>query len=211
MEKKILIVDDHPIVRDGLKRILSQAEGLTVRGEAATGEEALARIRDAEWDLVVLDITLPGRNGLDVLREVRRERPKLPVLMLSIHSEDEFAVRAVKAGAAGYLTKDCAADDLVRAIKLMVTGNKFVSRALADRLIEEIQRDSTKPPHELLSDREYEVMTLIAAGKSMKEISAALGLSKSTVSTYRLRILEKFKLKSNAEITRYAIQNGLVN
>ena len=131
--------------------------------------------------------------------------------MLSIHSEDEFAVRAVKAGAAGYLTKDCAADDLVRAIKLMVTGNKFVSRALADRLIEEIQRDSTKPPHELLSDREYEVMTLIAAGKSMKEISAALVLSKSTVSTYRLRILEKLKLKSNAEVTRYAIQNGLVN
>lgn len=208
--KKILIVDDHPIVRDGLKQILADADGLVVGGEAASADEALSLVRQADWDLVVLDITLPGRTGIDLMRDLRRERPALPVLMLSIHPEEELGVRAVKAGAAGYLNKECASDDLVRAIQLIVTGNKYVSRFLAERLIEEIQRDTAKPPHEMLSDREYEVMSLVAAGKSMKEIAAALSLSKSTVSTYRSRILDKLKVRSNAEITRYALQHGLV-
>jgi DNA-binding NarL/FixJ family response regulator len=209
--KKILIVDDHPIVRDGLKQILADTEDMVVGGEAGTADEALALVRDSDWDLVVLDITLPGRTGIDLLRDLRRERPALPVLMLSIHPEEELGVRAVKAGASGYLNKECASDDLVRAIQLIVTGNKYISRRLSERLIEEIQRDTNKPPHELLSDREYEVMALISAGKSMKEVAAALSLSKSTVSTYRVRLLDKLKVKSNAEITRYALHHGLVN
>jgi two-component system invasion response regulator UvrY len=208
--KKILIVDDHPIVRDGLKQILADTEDMVVGGEAGSADEALALVRDSDWDLVVLDITLPGRTGIDLLRDLRRERPALPVLMLSIHPEEELGVRAVKAGASGYLNKECASDDLVHAIQLIVTGNKYISRFLAERLIEEIQRDTNKPPHELLSDREYEVMALISAGKSMKEIAAALSLSKSTVSTYRARLLDKLKVKSNAEITRYALHHGLV-
>jgi len=209
--KKILIVDDHPIVRDGLKQILGQSADLVVSGEAGNADEALALVRDSDFDLVVLDITLPGRTGIDLLRDLRRERPTLPVLMLSIHPEDELGIRAVKAGASGFLSKECASDDLVRAIQLIVSGNKYISRALADRLIEEIQRDTNRPPHEQLSDREYEVMSLIATGSSMKEVAAALSLSKSTVSTYRARILDKLNVKSNAEITRYAINHGLVN
>jgi DNA-binding NarL/FixJ family response regulator len=209
--KKILIVDDHPIVRDGLKQILADTDDLMVGGEASNADEALSLVRDSNWDLVVLDITLPGRTGIDLLHDLRRERPALPVLMLSIHPEDELGVRAVKAGASGFLSKECASDDLVRAIQLIVTGNKYISRSLAERLIEEIQRDTNKPPHELLSDREYEVMSLIAAGKSTKEIAAVLSLSKSTVSTYRVRILDKLNVKTNAEITRYAIHHGLVN
>lgn len=209
--KKILIVDDHPIVRDGLKQILGESADLVVSGEAGNADEALALVRDSDFDLVVLDITLPGRTGIDLLRDLRRERPTLPVLMLSIHPEDELGIRAVKAGASGFLSKECASDDLVRAIQLIVSGNKYISRALADRLIEEIQRDTNRPPHEQLSDREYEVMSLIATGSSMKEVAAALSLSKSTVSTYRARILDKLNVKSNAEITRYAIHHGLVN
>jgi len=209
--KKILIVDDHPIVRDGLKQILADTEDMVVGGEAGSADEALALVRDADWDLVVLDITLPGRTGIDLLRDLRRERPALPVLMLSIHPEEELGVRAVKAGASGYLNKECASDDLVHAIQLIVTGNKYISRRLSERLIEEIQRDTNKPPHETLSDREYEVMALISAGKSMKEVAAALSLSKSTVSTYRVRILDKLNVRSNAEITRYALHHGLVN
>ena len=209
--KKILIVDDHPIVRDGLKQILGESADLVVSGEAGNADEALALVRDSDFDLVVLDITLPGRTGIDLLRDLRRERPTLPVLMLSIHPEDELGIRAVKAGASGFLSKECASDDLVRAIQLIVSGNKYISRALADRLIEEIQRDTNRPPHEQLSDREYEVMSLIATGSSMKEVAAALSLSKSTVSTYRARILDKLNVKSNAEITRYAIHHGLVD
>jgi len=209
--KRILIVDDHPIVRDGLKQILADTEDMVVGGEAGSADEALALVRDADWDLVVLDITLPGRTGIDLLRDLRRERPALPVLMLSIHPEEELGVRAVKAGASGYLNKECASDDLVHAIQLIMTGNKYISRRLSARLIEEIQRDTNKPPHETLSDREYEVMALISAGKSMKEVAAALSLSKSTVSTYRVRILDKLNVRSNAEITRYALHHGLVN
>jgi DNA-binding NarL/FixJ family response regulator len=209
--KRILIVDDHPIVRDGLKQILARTEDLVVEGEAASADEALSLVRASEWDLVVLDISLPGRTGIDLLRDLRRERPRLPVLILSIHPEEELGVRAVKAGASGYLNKDCAADDLVRAIQLIVSGSKYISRSLADRIVEEIQRDSNKPPHETLSDREYEVMALIASGKSMKEVGAALSLSKSTVSTYRKRVFEKLKVQSNADITRYALHHGLVS
>lgn len=208
--KRILIVDDHPIVRDGLKQILARTEDLVVGGEAGNADEALALVRASEWDLVVLDISLPGRTGIDLLRDLRRERPKLPVLILSIHSEEELGVRAVKAGASGYLNKESAAGDLVRAIQLIVSGSKYISRSLADRLIEELQRDSNKLPHETLSDREFEVMALIASGKSMKEVGAALSLSKSTVSTYRRRVFDKLKVQSNAEITRYALHHGLV-
>lgn len=208
--KRILIVDDHPIVRSGLKRILEDMRDVIVGGEASDAAEAIDRIRDEEWDLLVLDISLPGRSGLDLLRDVRRLRPALPILVLTMHSEEEFAVRAVRAGAAGYLTKDRAAEELVRAIEIILGGQKYVGRSLAERLIDEIQRQGERPPHELLSDREYSVLCLIAAGKAVKEIAAELSLSPSTISTYRGRILEKMNLKTDADITRYAIHNHLI-
>ena len=209
MTKRILVIEDEPQMLLGLRDNL-ELEGYEVI-TASDGEDGLAKAISTAPDLVVLDITLPGRTGIDLLRDLRRERPALPVLMLSIHPEEELGVRAVKAGASGYLNKECAADDLVHAIQLIVTGNKYISRRLSERLIEEIQRDTNKPPHETLSDREYEVMALISAGKSMKEVAAALSLSKSTVSTYRVRILDKLNVRSNAEITRYALHHGLVN
>lgn len=208
--KRIAIVDDHPIVRNGLKQLLGERPGLAVEGEAASAEEALSLVRKGEWDLVVLDIGLPGRSGLDLLRDLRKTRPRLPVLVLSVHAEEEFAVRTIRAGASGYLTKGCASEELLRAISLILAGHKYISPSVAEKLADEIRRDGGQAPHDLLSDRELEVLSLIASGKTAKEVAAALAVSKSTVSTYRLRILEKLKLGSNAEITRYALQHGLV-
>ncbi|HEY6066924.1 MAG TPA: response regulator transcription factor [Thermoanaerobaculia bacterium] len=208
--KRILVVDDHPIVRDGLKQVVARSGNLSVEGEAGTAEEALALVARDEWDLVVLDITLPGRSGIDLLRDLRRLKPALPVLILSVHPEEEFAVRAIKAGAEGYLRKDCAAADLVAAIEVVLTGRKFISPSVAERLAEDVQRESGRPLHERLSNRELEVVSLIAGGKTTKEIAAILSVSKSSVSTYRQRILEKLSLHSTGEITRYAVEHGLV-
>jgi DNA-binding NarL/FixJ family response regulator len=208
--RKVLIVDDHPIVREGLKQVLGHAGNIVVAGEAGNADDALAQARREDWDLLVLDVSLPGRSGLDLLRDLRRVKPDLPVLVLSMHAEEELAVRAIRAGASGYLRKDCSATDLVSAIEVILEGRKFISPSVALQLAEEVGRDGDRPLHDRLSDRELEVLTLIASGRSAKEVAAVLSVGKSTVSTYRTRIMEKLKLHSNAEITRYALRSGLV-
>ena len=208
---RVLIADDHAVVRQGLKQILGDTPEMLVAGEATNGQEALDRVRAEAWDVVVLDISLPDRSGLDILKELQSERPKLPVLVLSMYSEDQFAVRVLKAGARGYLTKDSAPDELVKAIRKVVSGGTYVSAFLAEKLAFEIGTDSSKLPHEALSDREFQVLRLIAAGKSVKEIAAELYLSVKTVSTYRARLLQKMNLETNAELIHYAIQNHLID
>lgn len=208
---KILIADDHAVVRRGLQQILLDAYESPVFGEATNGQEALDILANEEWDVVILDISMPGRSGLDVLKEIRKHRPNLPVLVLSIHPEDQFAVRVLRAGAAGYMTKETAPEELVNAIAKVIDGGTYVSPSLAEILALDLQRDTSDVlPHIRLSDREYEVMLMIASGKSVSEIADELSLSVKTISTYRARILEKVHMKSNAELTRYAITHGLV-
>ncbi len=207
---KILIADDHAIVRQGLQQIVKTSPDMAVVGEAVDGEDALSKIRAEDWDVLVLDISMPGRSGFDILRELKHERPKLPILVLSMHSEDQFAVRTLKAGAAGYLTKESAPEELVQAIRKVVEGGKYISPSLAEKLAYDLESGTEKPPHETLSDREFQVMRMIASGKTVKEIADELSLSVKTVSTYRARILEKMNLKTNAELIHYAVQNQLV-
>jgi two-component system invasion response regulator UvrY len=208
--KKILIIDDHEIVRDGLKKIVNeQSENITF-GEASTAPEALRLVAEQDWDIVILDLSLGGRNGLEVLKELKQIRPGLPVLILSMHSEEQYARRAFKAGAAGYITKDSPRAELLNAINKVAKGRKYVSGALAEELVIDLERGSDRPPHETLSDREFEVMRLIASGKTVGEIAVLLSLSDNTISTYRARLLEKMKMRTNAELTHYAILNGLV-
>jgi two-component system invasion response regulator UvrY len=208
---RALIADDHAVVRQGLKQILGDTPEMVVAGEATNGQEVLDKVRAETWDVVVLDISMPDRSGLDVLKQLRSERPKLPVLVLSMHSEDQYAVRVLKAGASGYLTKDSAPDELVKAIRKVVSGGTYVSSFLAEKLAFEIGTDSSRLPHETLSDREFQVLRLIAAGKSVTEIAAELYLSVKTVSTYRARMLEKMNLGTNAELMHYAMQNHLID
>jgi two-component system invasion response regulator UvrY len=208
---RVLIADDHAVVRQGLKQILGDTPEMAVAGEATNGQEVLDKVRAETWDVVILDISMPDHSGLDILKQLRSERPKLPVLVLSIYSEDQYALRVLKAGASGYLTKDSAADELVKAIRKVVSGGTYVSAFLAERLAFEIGADSSKLPHETLSDREFQVLRLIAAGKSVTEIAAELSLSVKTVSTYRTRLLQKMNLGTNAELMHYAIQNRLID
>jgi two-component system invasion response regulator UvrY len=208
---RVLIADDHAVVRQGLKQILGDTPEMLVAGEATNGQEVLDRVRAETWDVVVLDISMPDRSGLDILKQLRSERPKLPVLVLSMHSEDQYAVRVLKAGASGYLTKDSAPDELVKAIRKVVSGGRYVSAFLAEKLAFEIGTDSNRLPHETLSDREFQVLRGIAAGKSVTEIAAELYLSPKTVSTYRARLLQKMNLTTNAELIHYAIQNHLID
>ena len=208
---RILIADDHPIFRAGLKEILAKDADVESIGEADNGHKALELARKQRWDVVVLDITMPGKDGLEVLQELRRERPKLPVLVLSAHPEDQLALRLLKAGAAGYLTKDKAPKVLLSAIRKVLGGEKYVSESLAEKAVRELVSGTAKPLHETLSDREYQVMRMIAAGKAMKEIAKECFLSVRTVSTYRTRVLEKMNMKTNAELIRYALQNKLVD
>ena len=208
---KVCVVDDHAVVREGLKRIISENAGMTVTGEAGDGDEALRVIHSKPCDVVVLDITMPNKSGLDVLKELHAESPRLPVLVLSVHGEDQYAFRVMRAGAAGYLTKESAPAKLVQAIRKVVRGGKFVSPAVADRLLLQPHPGASKPIHEVLSDREYQVLCMIASGKTVTMITAELGLSVKTVSTYRVRILEKLEMKNNAELTHYAIKEGLVD
>ena len=208
---RVLIADDHAVVRQGLKQILGDTPEMLVAGEATNGQEVLDRVRAEAWDVVVLDISMPDRSGLDILKQLRSERPKLPVLVLSMYSEDQYATRVLKAGASGYLTKDSAADELVKAIRKVVSGGRYVSPFLAEKLAFEMGGDSSRLPHETLSDREFQVLRLIAAGKSVKEIGAELSLSVKTVSTYRARLLEKMKLGTTAELMHYAMQNRLID
>ncbi|MBI4661131.1 MAG: response regulator transcription factor [Verrucomicrobia bacterium] len=207
---RILIIDDHAVVRQGLKQILADEFRRAVFGEARNAQEALDRVWKERWDVVVLDITLPGRSGLEVLKEIRRSRAEVPVLVLSMHPEDQFGVRVLKSGAAGYMNKETAPQELVGAVKKVLAGGRYMSASLVDRMACYLANDSPKPPHELLSDREFLVLQLIASGKTVGEIAEQLSLSVKTISTYRTRILEKMKLKNNAELMRYAMENQLL-
>ena len=207
---KILIADDHPVVRRGLKQILSDEPDMAVPGEARDAREVLDLVEKGGWDIVILDITMPGRSGLDVLRELKQKYPKLPVLVLSIHPEDQYAVRALKTGAAGYLTKESAPEELVKAIRRILNRGKYVSTSLAERLAFDLEAGDGKAIHLRLSNREYQIMLMIAAGKRLSDIADELTLSVKTISTYRARILEKMNFKNNAEITHYAIKNMLI-
>lgn len=208
---KILVVDDHAVVRQGVKQILNEQFQGAVIGEARNAEEMIDRIRKFTWDIVVLDVGMPGKSGLDALKELKQVCPKLPVLVLSAYPEDQLARRMLKAGASGYLTKDSAPNELVQALKKILGGGKFVSASMAELLVANLNEEAGRPQHELLSDREYQVMCLIAVGKSLKEIADDLCVGISTINTYRARILEKMQFKNNTELTHYAIENRLVN
>ena len=197
-------------MRQGLRLILADHFKKAVFGEARNATEALARVWKEKWDVVVLDITLPGRSGLEVLKEIKRWRPTLPVLVLSMHPEDQFAVRLLKAGASGYLTKESAGEELAGAIRKVVAGGRYISPSLAERMASYLTIDFRKAPHERLSDREFLILRMIGSGKQVSQIAKELSISVSTVSTYRARILEKMDMKNNAELTHYALQQGLV-
>ena len=206
---RVLIADDHAIVRQGLRQILSDTPDLTVAGEAENGVQAVQMVRTGEWDVVLMDVSMPDRNGIDALKLIKKEYPRLPVLILSMYPEDQYAIRALKAGAAGYLTKQSAPELLVTAIRQVASGKKYVSPSLAEELANAIGDDSERLPHEKLSDREYQTLCMIASGKTPTEIAEALNLSVKTVSVYRARLLEKMNLRNNAELTHYGLKHGL--
>ena len=208
---KILIADDHAIFREGLKHILTECPDVTVAAEASNGPEVLEKIWTDKYDMVLLDISMPGMSGLEVLKQLKIEKPKLPVLVLSMHPEEQYAVRILRAGASGYLTKESAPDELITAIRKISQGRKYITSSLAERLAVEMETDSEKPLHEILSDREYQVLRMIAAGRTIKQIGEDLSLSIKTVSTYRTRIMEKMKMKTNAELMHYAINQQLLD
>jgi two-component system invasion response regulator UvrY len=206
---RILTVDDHAIVRNGVKILFDGRPEMATFGEASNAEEAVRLVREQEWDVVVMDITLGDRSGIEVMKDLRSIRPKLPVLILSMHSEAQYARRAFKAGAAGYITKDSLPDELATAIKKVAQGGKYVSSTLAEMLVMDVDRGLEQAPHERLSDREFEIMCLLGSGKTVSEIANLIARSVKTVSTYRARILEKMGLRTNAEITYYVIQHKL--
>jgi DNA-binding NarL/FixJ family response regulator len=208
---RVLIADDHAVFRRGLRETLTEAFSKVTFGEARTAQETLEQVRRQDWDVVILDISMPGKSGLDILDDLKRLRPKLPILLLSMHPEQQFARRALKAGAAGYLTKDGVPEELKVAIKKIVVGGRYVSATLAEKLAVDLREGADLPLHELLSDREFQVLRMIASGKTVKEIGEELFLSVKTVSTYRARILEKTGMKTNAELIRYALQSQLVD
>jgi len=207
---KILIADDHAVVRRGLKQIVSETPDIIVADEASTGYEVLDKVRSNDYDAVILDISMPGGDGLNILKQINKEKPKIPILVLSVHPENQYAVRALKAGAAGYLTKDSAPGELISAIRRVSCGRKYVSLQLAEKLASDLETDKGRQLHEKLSDREYQVLCMMASGKRAMEIATDLCLSVKTISTYRSRILEKMRMKSNAELTHYAIKHGLI-
>ena len=208
---QILIVDDHAIVRRGLRALLADEFRGSTFGEAAEGRQALEQLRRKKWDVALLDISLPGKSGLDLLKEIKAEWPGLPVLILSGHPEDQFAVRVLKAGAGGYMTKDSAPEELGKAVRKILAGGRYVSPTLAEKLALGVTHDFTRTPHETLSDREYDVMSRIALGKTVTEIAEELSLSAKTISTYRVRVLEKLGVRNSAQIIQYAIRNSLVS
>ncbi|MDT8363786.1 MAG: response regulator transcription factor [Nitrosomonas sp.] len=208
---RVMITDDHAIVRQGLKQILGETDDISVTGEAGSGLEALKLVRQCAVDVMLLDISLPDRNGIDVLKQIKRECPSIAVLMLSMHNESEFALRALKGGASGYLSKQSAPAQLVTAIRTVASGHKYITPILAEALANSITTDSDQPLHATLSDREYQTLCMIAGGKALSEISAALCLSPKTVSVYRARLMEKLKLANNSELIRYAIKHNLVD
>ena len=207
---RILIVDDHEVVRDGVKRIFEEQPKTTAFGDASTPSEALQLISEHDWDIVVLDLSLGSRSGLDLLKQLKQARPRIPVLILSMHSEEQYARRAFRAGAAGYITKDSSRAELSKAIDKVIKGGRYVSPLVAEKLVAILEKGADAAPHDALSDREFQVMDLIASGKTVSEIAELLTLSGKTISTYRARLLEKMGMKTNAELTRYAIQNRLL-
>ena len=209
--QRILIVDDHEVVRDGVKRLLEEQPAPVLCGEAGTPDDAIRLASRGDWDVVVLDLSFGGRSGLDVLKQLKQIRPHVPVLVLTMHSEEQYARRAFKAGAAGFITKDSPRAELSRAIRKVMDGGKYLSPALAEKLIIDLERHDDRPRDQTLSDREFQVMRLIASGKTLSEIADLLSLSDKTISTYRARLLEKMGMRTNAELTHYAIQNKLVD
>jgi DNA-binding NarL/FixJ family response regulator len=208
---RILIADDHAIVREGLKEILVRDLGKVVCGEAENAQQVLELVRKQSWDLVILDVSMPGRSGLDVLGDLKKAKPRLPVLILSMHPEDQLGKRALKAGASGYMNKEGAPEELIAAVRKVLAGRLYVSPALAEKLALELSEGRERPLHETLSNREFEVLRMIAMGKTVTEIAAELHLSVSTVSTYRARILQKMNMKTTSELIRYALRNHLVD
>jgi len=208
---RVLIADDHAILRRGLKEILLRELNGAVCGEAKDAQEVLLQLQSDDWDLVILDVSMPGRSGLDVLRDLKLARPKLPILVLSMHPEDQYGKRALRAGASGYMIKESAPEELIKAIRRVLAGGRYVSPELAERLASDLTEDAERPAHEILSGREFEVLRMIGAGKTVKQIAEELHLSVPTVSTYRARILEKLNMKTTAELMRYALRNHLVD
>ncbi|KWR88293.1 response regulator [Cupriavidus sp. IDO] len=207
---RVLIADDHEIVRAGLRQFISEEPDIQVTGEAGSGDEVMARMRDGEFDVLVLDISMPDRNGIDVLKLIRQRKPDLPVLILSTYPEDQYAINLIRAGASGYLTKESAPDDLVKAIRTVAQGRRYVSATVADLLIGGLGKPTEQPVHQMLSEREFQIFCKLSRGQSVSVIADELFLSVKTVSTYRSRILEKMGMKTNADLTYYAIKNGLV-
>jgi DNA-binding NarL/FixJ family response regulator len=207
---RILIADDHPLVRKGLKDILSGAMGKIEFGEAEDAQQTIAESRKSTWDLIVLDLSMPGKSGLDTLKQIRQINPKSPILVLSMHSESQFALRAIRAGASSYLSKDSDIEELLKAINAVLGGGKYISRTLAERIADHLDSNIQKPPHENLSDREFQILCMLASGKKLKDISKAMSLSIKTISICRQHILEKMNAKNNSELTQYSIQNRLI-
>jgi len=207
---KILIADDHAVVREGVKQIVSETSDMVVAGEAENGQQVLDLSQTIKEGVILLDIAMPGRGGIDTLKQLKAESPDLPVLILSMYPEDQYAVRALRAGASGYLTKESAPEELIAAIRKVSGGGKYVSSSLAEKLAVHIERESEKPIHERLSDREYQVVLMLASGRTVKEIADELALSVKTISTHRVRALNKMGMKNNSELTYYAIRKGLI-
>jgi DNA-binding NarL/FixJ family response regulator len=208
--KRILICDDHSAIRNGVKLILANEFNEIEFGEAINAIEIFKKLKEEKWDLIILDMDMPGRNGLEVLKQLKSEKSEVPILMFSMHPEGQIAVRALRSGAAGYLSKDTADTELVKAIQLILAGKRYITPAIAELLADQLENPLNKAPHELLSDREYQTLLLIASGRTVSQIAEELSLSITTVSTYRTRILEKTAMKTSAELTSYAIRNNLV-
>lgn len=208
---KVLIADDHTIIREGLKKILSNLPEVELIEEAGNGLEVMNMVAKAKFDIVILDISMPGKSGLEVLKELKQKKPNLAVLILSVNPEEQYAIRALKSGASGYISKSSASDELINAVRIIHAGGKYITQNIAEKLVHEIEDDKVKAPHEKLSNREYQVMCMIAAGKSIREISDFLSLSVKTVSVYRVRVLEKLKMRNNSELTYYVIKNKLIS
>ena len=207
----VLIADDHAIVREGLKNIIAETFDIVVKGEASNGAEVLKKVLKNDYDMIVLDITMPGRDGIDVLKQLKIVKPDIGILIMSMHPEDQFAFRALKLGASGYINKDKAPEEMIDAIRKVASGRKYISASFAEKLAVNLQFDSKVPRHKKLSDREYEVFRMITSGKTAKEISVGLSLSSKTISTYRTRVLEKMNMKTDAQLTYYAILNELID